>query len=130
VEAVEAGALDDSGAGSSHGRLQSSRRTAFPRAASNSSFSPPLLLLLRRAGVWTGERVPLRRLGLGELRGSRRCLLIAAGSAGYVDGRDVLEGRGACRNGGHDRRACALALVVSQSNKEGGDDSDVSMTPS
>jgi hypothetical protein len=33
VEAVEAGALDDGGSGSSHGRLRSSRRTALPRAA-------------------------------------------------------------------------------------------------
>jgi hypothetical protein len=40
VEAVEAGALDDGGTGSSHGRLQSSRRTAFPRVASNPP-SPP-----------------------------------------------------------------------------------------
>jgi hypothetical protein len=60
----------------------------------------------------------------------QRRLLIAAGSAGYVDGRDALEGRGARRDGGHDRRGRALALAVSQSGKEEGDDSDVSMTPS
>jgi hypothetical protein len=37
---VEAGALDDGGTVSSHGRLRSSRRTACPRVASNASFSP------------------------------------------------------------------------------------------
>jgi hypothetical protein len=31
VEVVEAGALDNSGSGSSHGQLQPSRRTAFPQ---------------------------------------------------------------------------------------------------
>jgi hypothetical protein len=55
---------------------------------------PPLLLLLRRAGVWTGKWIPFRRLGLGEPRGSRRRLLIAVGSAGYVDGREVLGATG------------------------------------
>jgi hypothetical protein len=55
---------------------------------------PPLLLLLRRAGVWTGEWIPLRRLGLGVPRGSRRRLLIAVGRAGYVDDREVLGGAG------------------------------------
>jgi hypothetical protein len=129
MEAVEAGALDDGGAGSSHGRLRSSRRTACPRVASNPSFSPPLLLL-RRAGVWTGEWIPPRRLGLGEPRGSRRRLLIAAGSAGYVDGRDVPGPRGAPRRRGHDRRGRALALAASQSDKDGDDDGNVSVTPS
>jgi hypothetical protein len=52
------------------------------------------LLLLRRAGVRTGEWFPLRRLGLGEPRGSRRRLLIGACGAGHVDGQDALGGRG------------------------------------
>jgi hypothetical protein len=72
---------------------------------------------------------PPRRLGLGEPRGLWRRLLIAAGSAGYVDGRDALDGRGVRRDSGHDRRGRALALAVSQSGKEEGDDCDVSMTP-
>jgi hypothetical protein len=71
---------------------------------------------------------PLRRLGLGESRGLRRWPLIAAGSTVYVDDRDALEDRGACRDGDHDRRDRALALAVSQSGKEDGDDGDVSMT--
>jgi hypothetical protein len=46
-----------------------------------------------------------------------------------VDGRDALEGRGVRRDDGHDRCGRALALAVSQSDKEEGDDGDVSMTP-
>jgi hypothetical protein len=65
---------------------------------------------------------------LRESRGLRRRLLIAAGSTWYVDGRDALEGRGALRDGGHDRRGRALDLAVSQSGKEEGDDGDASMT--
>jgi hypothetical protein len=44
--------------------------------------------------VWTGEWIPPRRLRLGVPRGSRRRLLIAAGRAGYVDGREVLGAAG------------------------------------
>jgi hypothetical protein len=54
---AKVGALGDGWSGSSHGWLRSPRRTAFPRAASNSSFFP-LLLLLRRVGVWAGEWIP------------------------------------------------------------------------
>jgi hypothetical protein len=120
VGAVEAGVLDDGGTGSSHRRLRSSRQMACPRVASNSSFSPPLLLLLRHAGVWTGEWIPLRRLGSGVPRRSRRRLLIAAGRTGYVDDREVLGPRGTPRRRGHDRRGRALALVVCQSDKDCG----------
>jgi hypothetical protein len=59
----------------------------------------------------------------------RRWLFIAAGNVGYVDDRDALKGRGARRDGGHDRSGRALALAVSQSGKEEGDDGDISMTP-
>jgi hypothetical protein len=129
VEAVEAGALDDGGAGSSHGRLRSSRRTAFPRAASNSSFSPHFSSSsgVRVCGQGSGSPEAAR---VGRVQGLRRRLLIAACSAGYVDDRHALEGRGARRDCGHDRCGRALALAISQSGKEEGDDGDVSMTPS
>jgi hypothetical protein len=57
-----------------------------------------------------------------------RALGVAATALGYMDGRDAPDGRGARRDGGHDRRGRALAPVVSQSGKEEGDDGDVTMT--
>jgi hypothetical protein len=45
-----------------------------------------------------------------------------------VDARDAPDGRGAHRDGGHDRRGRTLASIVSQSGEEEGDDDDVTMT--
>jgi hypothetical protein len=72
---------------------------------------------------------PPRRLGLGEPQGSRRWLLIAAGGAGHVDGRDAL-GDAGCAAMARPRPARrALALAVSQSGKDGDDHDDVGVTP-
>jgi hypothetical protein len=51
-----------------HRRLWSSRRAALSRAASVLLLLSPLLLLFRRAVVWTGDGFP-RWLGLGAPRG-------------------------------------------------------------
>jgi hypothetical protein len=100
VEVVEAGALEDGGSGSSHGRLRSSRRTAFPRAPSNPSFFP-LTYPSPPASRWAvrGVDSPQRRLGLGEPWGSRRRLLIAAGGAGARGWPECAGGRGVRRDG-------------------------------
>jgi hypothetical protein len=45
-----------------------------------------------------------------------------------VDGWDAPDGHGARLDGGHDRCGRALASVISQSDKEEGDDVDVMMT--
>jgi hypothetical protein len=45
-----------------------------------------------------------------------------------VDGWDAPDGHGARRDGGHDWCGRALASVISQSDKEEGDDGDVTMT--
>jgi hypothetical protein len=45
-----------------------------------------------------------------------------------VDGWDAPDGHGARRDGAHDRCDRALVSVISQSDKEEGDDGDVTMT--
>jgi hypothetical protein len=66
-EVGEVGVLGDSGSGSSHGRLRSSRWTVLPRTAPIPPSPPITSLLLRWVGGRTGERFPPRRLGLGAL---------------------------------------------------------------
>jgi hypothetical protein len=118
-EAGEAGALDDGGSGSSHGRLRSLRRTALPQAAPIPP-SPPFTSPSPPAGWWwTGEWVPLRRLGLGDPRVSAAAL-IAAGGAGHVDGWDALGDAGRAATARPRPARAALALAVIKSGKGGG----------
>jgi hypothetical protein len=101
VEEEEVGEVGDvvvpGGSGSSHGRLRSSRRTVLPRAASLllPSFTP----FSSGGSVWVVRGTPLGRLGLGELRGSRWQLLIAAGGAVARGRPGCAGGRGARRDG-------------------------------
>jgi hypothetical protein len=46
----------------------------------------------------------------------------------YVDGMDALDGRGARRDGGHDRRGRALASASAKAVKRKDDDDDVGVT--
>jgi hypothetical protein len=128
-EAWEAGALDDGGPGSSHGRLRSSRRTALPQAAPIPPSPPSLLLLLRRVGGRTGEWVPLRRLGLGDPRVSAAAL-IEAGGAG-ARGRPGCAGeRGARRDSEATAGARRFSFGRHQKwQRRGNDKGDVSATP-
>jgi hypothetical protein len=74
-EAGEAGALDDGGSGSSHGRLRSSRRTALPRAAPIPP-SPPFTSPSPLAGWWADRGVGSPEAArVGRSSGSRRRLL-------------------------------------------------------
>jgi hypothetical protein len=109
AEAEEARALDDGGSGSSHGRLRSSRRTAFPRTAFDSSSPPSPPPSSSPVAVWTGEDSPSRRLGLGEPRGPAAWLLIAAGAQGHVDDHDAAAARGGTPRGRHGGLPGALA---------------------
>jgi hypothetical protein len=126
-EAGVAGVLGSRGSGSSSRAAPASRRAVLLRAppfssSSSPSPSPPA------AGRWAGDWIPPRRLGLGVPWGSRRWLLIAAVARGYVDGRDAPGGRGARRDGGHDRRGHRFGAGVSQSGKREDDDDDVGVT--
>jgi hypothetical protein len=90
VEAEEVGALDDGWSGSSHGRLWSSRRTAFPQTASDScspsSPSPPFSF--SGGGVDRGGFSP-EAARVGRTQGSAARLLIAVGALGHVVGYDA-----------------------------------------
>jgi hypothetical protein len=109
-EAVEAGALDDGGSSSSHGRLRSSRRTALPQAApippspSFTSPSPPAGWWADR-GVVSPEVARFGRspggLGSGSYSSGRRGARGRPGCAG---------GRGACRNGEATTGACRFSF--------------------
>jgi hypothetical protein len=99
VEAVEAGALDDGGSGSSHGRLRSSRRTALPWAAPippSPPFTSPSPPTSRRAdrGVDSPEAARV-----GRSPGVSAAALIAAGGAGACGRPGCAGGRGARRDG-------------------------------
>jgi hypothetical protein len=90
VEAVEAGTLDDGGAGSSHGWLRPSRRTTFPRATSN-SFSPHF-------SSSSGVRVSGQGNGSPEAARVERVQGVAA-TASYSGGQHVVRGRQGCAGG-------------------------------
>jgi hypothetical protein len=121
VEAVEAGALDDGGSGSSHGRLQSSRQTALPRADPIPP-SPPFTSPSPPACRWADRGVDSPEAArVGRSPGVSAVSLIAAGGAGTRGRPGCAGGRGACR---------ALALAVIQRGKDGNDEGDVSATPS
>jgi hypothetical protein len=70
---------------------------------------------------------PPGRLGLGEPRVAAAATY-SGGGAGYVDGMDAPGGRGAHRDGGHDRRARAWPFDASQSAKGEDDNDDASVT--
>jgi hypothetical protein len=94
VEAVEAGALDNGGSGSSHGRLRSSRRTALPRAPpippSPPFTSPPPASRRADRGVDSPEAARV-----GRSPGVSVAALIAAGGAGARGRLGCTGGRGA-----------------------------------
>jgi hypothetical protein len=111
VEQAEVeGVRGSRGSGSSSRAAPASRwrrRYGFAVVALLRAPPPPLLPPLLRLQVGEqGIGFP-RAARVGEIQRRRR-LLIAAGVWGYVDGADAPEGRGARRDGGHDRRGPSL----------------------
>jgi hypothetical protein len=112
VEQAEVeGVRGSRGSGSSSRAAPASRRRrryGFAVAAQLRAPPPPLLpplLRLRVGEQGTGFPQAAR---VGESQRRRRRLLIEAGARGYVDGADAPGGRGARRDGGHDRRGPSL----------------------
>jgi hypothetical protein len=133
VEVVEAGALEDGGSGSSHGRLRSSRRTVFPRAPSNPSFSP-LTSPSPPASRWAVRGVdslpPPEASRVGRAPGVSAAASYSCGRRGGTWTAGMHWGtRGAPRRQGQGRRAALWLWPSAKVVKKEDDDDDVGVTP-